>query len=44
MRQPNGCSTPAPKSSAANQWVKEELAEKRRQSETNPANCYSFEL
>jgi len=23
MRQPNGCSTPAPKSSAAKQWIKE---------------------
>ena len=27
MRQPNGCSTPAPKSSAAKQWIKE-LAQK----------------
>ena len=27
MRQPNGCSTPAPKSSAANQWIKEEIAQ-----------------
>ena len=26
MKQPNGCSTPAPKSSAAKQWIKEELA------------------
>jgi len=23
MKQPNGCSTPAPKSSAAKQWIKE---------------------
>jgi len=23
MRQPNGCSTPVPKSSAAKQWIKE---------------------
>jgi len=23
MRQPSGCSTPAPKSSAAKQWIKE---------------------
>jgi len=29
MRQPNGCSTPAPKSSAAKQWEKEELAQKK---------------
>jgi len=28
MRQPNGCSTPAPKSSAAKQWIKE-LAQKK---------------
>jgi len=27
MKQPNGCSTPAPKSSAAKQWTKEELAQ-----------------
>jgi len=27
MKQPNGCSTPAPKSSAAKQWLKEELAQ-----------------
>jgi len=26
MRQPNGCSTPDPKSSAAKQWIKEDLA------------------
>jgi len=29
MRQPNGCSTPAPKSSAAKQWI-EELAQKKK--------------
>jgi len=29
MRQPNGFSTPAPKSSAAKQWIKEELAQKK---------------
>ena len=29
MRQPNGCSTPTPKSSAAKQWIKEELAQKK---------------
>jgi len=29
MRQPNGCSTPAPKYSAAKQWIKEELAQKK---------------
>jgi len=28
MRQPNGCSTPSPKSSAAKQWIKE-LAQKK---------------
>jgi len=28
MRPPYGCSTPAPKSSVAKQWIKEELAEK----------------
>jgi len=27
MRQPNGCSTPAPKSGAVKQWIKEELAQ-----------------
>jgi len=31
MRQPNGCSTPAPKSSAAKQWIKEELAQKKEE-------------
>ena len=30
MRQPNGCSTPAPKSSAAKQWIKE-LAQKKEE-------------
>ena len=29
MRQPNGCSTPAPKSSAVKQWIKE-LAQKKK--------------
>ena len=29
MRQPNGCSTPAPKSSAAKQWIKELLQNKK---------------
>jgi len=29
MRQPNGCSTPAPRSSAAKQGIKEELAQKK---------------
>jgi len=33
MRQPNGCSTPAPKSSAAKQWIKEELAQKKEAAE-----------
>jgi len=31
MRQPNGCSTPAPKSSAAKQWIKEELAQTKEE-------------
>ena len=29
MRQPNGCSTPAPGSSAAKQWL-EQLAQKKK--------------
>jgi len=29
MKQPNGCSTPALKSNAAKQWIKEELAQKK---------------
>ena len=29
MRQPNGCSTPAPKSSAVKQWIEEKLAQKK---------------
>jgi len=29
MRQPNGCSTPAPRSSAAKQWF-EQLAQKKK--------------
>jgi len=32
MRQPGGCSTPAPKSSAAKQWIKE-LAQTKQQEE-----------
>jgi len=31
MRQPNGFSTPSPKSSAAKQWIKEELAQKKEE-------------
>jgi len=31
MRQPNGCSTPAPKSSAAKQWIKEKLAQTKEE-------------
>jgi len=27
LKQPNGCSTPAAKSSATKQWIKEELAQ-----------------
>jgi len=33
MRQPNGCSTPAPKSSVAKQWIKEELAQTKEEEE-----------
>ena len=33
MRQPNGCSTLAPKSSAAKQWIKEELAQTKEEKE-----------
>jgi len=32
MKQPNGCSTPAPKSSAAKQWTKE-LAQAKEEEE-----------
>jgi len=32
MRQPNGCSTPAPKSSTAKQWIKE-LAQMTKEKE-----------
>jgi len=39
MGQPNGCSTHAPKSSAAKQWIKEELAQ------TKEANfCWQVSL
>jgi len=31
MRQPNGCSTPAPKSSVAKQWIKEEFAQTKEE-------------
>ena len=31
MKQPNGCSTPAPKSSPAKQWIKEELAQTKEE-------------
>jgi len=33
MRQPNGCSTPALKSSAAKQWIKEELDQTKEEEE-----------
>jgi len=33
MRQPNGCSTHAPKSSATKQWIKEELAQTKEEKE-----------
>jgi len=35
MKQPNGCSTSAWKSSAANQWINEELAQTKEQEATN---------
>jgi len=31
MRRPNGCSTPAPRSSVAKQWIKEELAQTKEE-------------
>ena len=31
MRQPNGCSTPAPRSSSAKQWIREELAQTKEE-------------
>jgi len=31
MKQSNGCSTPAPKSSAAKQWIKEELVQTKEE-------------
>jgi len=34
MRQPNGCSTHAPKTSAAKQWIKEELAQTKEEEES----------
>jgi len=36
MRQPNGCSTPPPKSSAAKQWIKG-LAQKKEDLEGKKA-------
>ena len=39
MRQPNGCSTPAPKSSAAKQWIKEELAQTKEDAIKNHRYC-----
>jgi len=33
MRQWNGSSTPAPKSSTAKQWTKEELAQKKKKTQ-----------
>jgi len=34
MRQPNGCSTPAPESSSAKQWIKE-LAQTKEEALNN---------
>jgi len=39
MRQPNGCSTPAPKSSAAKQWIKEELAQTKEEPHSGDFAC-----
>jgi len=42
MRQPNGCSTLAPKSSAAKQWIKEEEhAQKKKKNYTRNIPWYS---
>jgi len=45
MRQPNGCSTPAPKSSASKQWMKE-LAQKKKpwKKQARPSNPYTVLL
>jgi len=48
MKQPNGCSTPAPKSSAAKQWIKE-LAQTKEEEilatyEAHPALSRPFYL
>jgi len=39
MKEPNGCSTPALKSSVAKQWIKQELAQTKE--EANEVICYS---
>ena len=38
MRWPNGCSTPAPKSSAAKQWI-EELTQKKKNHRSQRNSC-----
>jgi len=35
MKQPNGCSTPAPKYNAAKQWIQEELAQTKEATYVN---------
>jgi len=42
MRQPNGCSTRAPKSSAAKQWMKEELAQTKEKKRKFLKECGLF--
>ena len=42
MKQPNGYSTPAPKSSAANQWMKEELAQ-TKEGDHRTASCMEMQ-
>jgi len=39
MKQPNGCSTSAPNSSAAKQWIKEELAQTKEEKVSNLHFC-----
>jgi len=39
MKQLNGCSTPAPKSRAAKQWIKEEIAQTKEEDSSNKSVC-----
>jgi len=38
MRQSNGCSTPAPRSSAAKQWLEQMAPKKKREEEEEEEN------